>query len=111
MPLLAEIADKMPTLREVWTFWTVIGLAAGGITVVLALMNLWIGAAAVEISVGIGMFTFVDRSLDDAIVHELGRGYLAQNKVSAFVPVIFASIGWGFVAWRSRGKIKDARAP
>ena len=47
MPLLAEIADKMPTLETVWMTWTVVGLVAAAVTVVLALLKLWIGAAAV----------------------------------------------------------------
>ena len=54
MPLLAEIADKMPTLETVWMTWTVAGLVAAAVTVVLALLNLWIGAAAVVVSAGIG---------------------------------------------------------
>jgi hypothetical protein len=108
MPLLAEIADKMPTLQTVWLLWTMLGLAAGLITMVLTVMNMWVGALSVFISAGIGIFVFADRSLDLAIVSELGREYLVQNKMAPFVPFIFACIGWGVVAGKRRRRMKLA---
>jgi hypothetical protein len=108
LPLLAEIADKMPTLQTMWAFWTMVGLAAGLITMVLTVMNMWVGAASVLISAGIGILAFSDRSLDSAIVSELGRESLVQNKMAPFVPFVFACIGWGVVAGKLRRKVKDS---
>ena len=107
MPLLAEIADKMPTLETVWMTWTVVGLVAAAVTVVLALLKLWIGAAAVVVSAGIGILAYSD-SLDSAIIRELGSDYLLQNKMAPFVPSGFAFIGWCVVAGKRRWKIKDS---
>jgi len=40
VPILAEIADKMPTLEAMWGLWIFIGLFTGMIVAALSLLRL-----------------------------------------------------------------------
>lgn len=107
--MFAEIADKMPTLEALSTVWLVIGLVAALVTVALSLARLWIGSLAVIATVALGLLAWSDTSMDEAIVRELGDGYLPYQRLSAFIPSILALSGWMMV-WLFRRPNKSAAA-
>ena len=100
-PIFAEIADKMPALETMWTVWLVIGLIAAAITAALSLARLWLGGIAILLSVALGLLAAWPVSMDEQVVRELGAGYLWQQRVSGFVPFLFAVSVW-IIVWLLR---------
>ena len=105
MLIFAEIADKMPTLGGMWEFWMLVGLFVASVTAGLSQVRWWLGAAAVGLSLVIGLVAASpDRIVDVAVVQELGAGYLLQQRLSAFVPCVLAVTAWAtmYLVRRSR---------
>jgi hypothetical protein len=101
-PILAEIADKMPTLDVVWERWIIIGLFAAFVTAGLSMFRLWFGGLVVVLSVLLGLLAAApDGIMDGAIVQELGADYLFQQRVSGFVPSLLALVAW-IIVWLFR---------
>ena len=99
MPLLAEIADKMPPIERVWGVWIFLGIFAAGFTLALSMGRLRFGAVVVFLSGCLGILAASpDSIMDPAILTELGKGYLFQQRASAFLPFSFALIVWIAVA-------------
>jgi hypothetical protein len=93
-PMLAEIADKMPTLRSVWVVGLLIGLIAAAVTVGLSLARLWLGAIVILGALAIGVLAAWPGSMDEHILRELGVGYLRQQRIAAFAPCMLAIGAW-----------------
>ena len=93
-PILAEIADKMPTLNELWGGSFMIGAFVAALTAVFSAIRLWLG----------GM-------MDRLVVRELGTSYLYQQRLSCFVPCTLATLAW-WIVWlmkRSHHSITEER--
>jgi hypothetical protein len=101
-PMFAEIADKMPTLDVVWERWVFIGLFAALVTAGLSIFRLWVGGVVVVLCVLLGLLTAApDGIMDGEIVRELGADYLFQQRISGFVPSLFAVTAW-IIVWLIR---------
>jgi len=91
-PILAEVADKEPTLAWLWTVAAVLSVASFALcrwrrwTAIIAIPAavFWICLLLPEIR---------DRFVDPAILQELGRGYVTQTYLAAFVPMLFIVFG------------------
>jgi len=86
-PVLAEIADKMPGAGAIWVFSCVLGL----ICVWCCRVSKWLYLLMVPVA---GFWAFsgwrefvADSYFHDAVVIELGRGYLIQAVASGFAPL------------------------
>jgi hypothetical protein len=92
-PILAEVADKEPTLAAIWCIaaflcfvclllcrWrTIAGL------IVLPLAGVWAWALLSEIH---------DPYAGPAILEELGRAYIAQAYIAVLLPFLVVAIGF-----------------
>ena len=97
IPILAEVADKEPSLTAIWgsaAFFCLIGFllqrwcrVAG--FAVLPLAGAWAWAIFQELH---------DAYVGPAILQELGRGYVAQAYIAAMVPFILVTVGF----WKKR---------
>lgn len=107
MEILAEIADKMPTVAEVWVLFGGLGLVLGGVTFFRR------SAAFVTIPVAavIGAFSayvtyheaYLEDPFRDAVWRELGATWVVSCFASAAVPFV-AVVS---VAVLSRGKAEN----
>lgn len=110
MPILAEIADKMPTLEAMWGLWIFIGLFTGMIVAALSLLRLWVGGLLVVLSAAFGLLTVgSDGIMEPQIVQELGTEYLVHQRFSGFLPFILALVAWGLVVYIRRPSSYQAR--
>lgn len=110
MPILAEIADKMPTLEAMWGLWIFIGLFTGGIVAALSSLRLWVSGLVVVLSAAFGLLTVgSDGIMDPPIVQELGTEYLLHQCFSGFLSFILALVAWGLVLYIRRPNIYQAR--
>jgi len=90
--ILAEVADKEPTITAIWTVAAF--LCIGGFVlcrwrrvaglIALPLAALWAWAMFSEIH---------DPYVGPAILRELGRGYVTQAYVAALIPFVIAASG------------------
>jgi hypothetical protein len=90
--MLAEVADKEPTLAWLWTVAAILSIAsfalcrwrrsAAVIAIPAAVLWLWLLLPEIH-----------DRFVGPAILQELGRGYVIQTYLAAFVPVLFIVFG------------------
>jgi len=92
-PMLAEIADKEPTLFVVW------GLS--GVFCILAFafsrVQRWGIFVALIVAVFSGFLTYCwlrDSNEGPAILQELGRGYVTQAYAAGFLPCLFVLLGF-----------------
>lgn len=91
-PILAEVVDKEPTLTWLWTIAAILSAASFALcrwrrwTAVIAIpaAAFWIWLLLPEIR---------DRFVGPAILQELGRGYVIQTYLAAFVPLFFIVFG------------------
>ena len=93
--MFAEISDKMPALHEVWTMWGCVGLFTAVVAASLSAIRSWMGAVIVCLCVGLGLFLAApDPVMDEAILRELGAGYLLQQRMSVFLPGALSAAAW-----------------
>jgi hypothetical protein len=110
MPILAEVADKVPTLEAMCELWIFIGLFTGGIVAALSLLRPWVGGIMVVLSAAFGLLTVgSDGIMDPQIVYELGTEYLLHQRFSGFLPFVLALVAWGLVLYIRRPNIYQAR--
>ncbi len=90
--VLAEVADKEPTLVMLWTVAAVLSLASFA----LCRWRRWAAVIAIAATV-IWIFILLpevhDRFVGPAILQELGRGYVIQTYIAAFAPLFFILLG------------------
>lgn len=92
-PLLAEVADKEPTLALLWSI-------AGVLSVLGYFLCRWCKSAAALVVVcavvwAYGMITELqDSHVSPAIQRELGRGYIAQAYVAALIPLAIMGVAF-----------------
>jgi hypothetical protein len=88
IPVMAEIGDKMPAIGEIWFVSFVFALIGVGCCCVWKWLYLLMvplgGWCAYSV---LGEFV-MDTYFRDAVVTELGRGYLIQAVSASFVPLI-----------------------
>lgn len=105
LPVLAEVADKLPATGQMWTQVFAAGLvvaaAIGGLTLVRPSWGLF-GVAIMTLGAAI---LASDHSLDAEIRGELGGNYVIQRRCAPLVPAAFAALGWLCVRgrWRCSG--------
>lgn len=93
-PFLAEIADKMPSLFELF----VINLCAAAVVFCIALIHrkfvfLLIPLVIWWIYLWVDHF-FLDRTFSEAVVWELGRLYQFVAVVASCIPLLVLPIAW-----------------
>ena len=89
---LAEVADKEPTLTWLWTVAAILSIASFA----LCRWRRWaaiIAVPAAALWVYLLLPEIHDRFVGPAIQQELGRGYVIQTYLAAFVPVLFIIFG------------------
>jgi hypothetical protein len=95
VPILAEIADKMPALDEVWGRAFIVGAIVALLTAVFSAIRPWAGGAIVALCLALGILAASSGGMmDELIVRELGTGYLYQERASWFVPCALAALAW-----------------
>lgn len=90
--MLAEVADKEPTLAWLWTIAAILSIASFALcrwrrwaaVIAIPAAALWLWLLVPEIH---------DRFVGPAILRELGRGYVIQTYFAAFMPVLFIVFG------------------
>lgn len=95
---LAEVMDKEPSLRTLWTNALLIGVA-GAVAwawrtwsgVIMSLVALWFALSVVT--------RFTDPWVGPAILAEAGRGYLVQSYAAVLACVALHTLG---ASWRLR---------
>jgi hypothetical protein len=101
--VFAEIADKMPGAYTTWIFCFILAfIGVGCCRVSRWLYLLMVPVAGWLVFSGWREF-FADSSLRDAIITELGHGYLIQAVSASFVPLV-ALLAWGIhdlARWRA----------
>jgi hypothetical protein len=106
MPIIAEVSDKAPTLRDVWVGTVVISIAC-------LFASAWKRRMAFAALPVIALWALIitseirDDYVGPAIVSELGRGYVTQAYIAAVTPVLFLAIGFR----RSGRGAASARCP
>jgi hypothetical protein len=97
--MLAEVADKEPTILAVWSL--------AGLFCILAFAFSWVRRWGVFVAVLVaalsGFVTYSwlrDPHEGPAILRELGRGYVTQAYVAGFLPCLF--VLFGFLLRRQR---------
>lgn len=102
LPVLAEVADKLPTTAEMWTQAVTLGVVAAALVGGLSMVRLrWGRFAAVAVMI-CAAWIASDRSLDPDILRELGSGYLVQRRCASVVPAGVAALSWLFIRAKSR---------
>ena len=86
-PVLAEIADKMPGMWEIWVVSCVLGLICVGCSRVSRWLYLLLAPAAGWRAFAGWRELVADECFHEAVVRELGRGYLVQPVIAGFVPL------------------------
>jgi hypothetical protein len=92
MPILAEVADKEPTITEIWCLAAVCCLVSvvmcrwrrAASLVALSVATLWAWIMISELR---------DPFVGPAILRELGRGYISQAYFVAILPFVAIGIG------------------
>src|SRR6185503_13187780 len=92
-PILAEVGDKVPTIGAIWLGTALISIACLFASawrrrtafIALPLIALWGTIITLEPR---------DPFVGPAIIHELGRGYVAQAYIAAVIPLVFLAIGF-----------------
>ena len=64
------------------------------ITSALSVNRLWLGGIAIQMAFALGLLGALPESMDEAIVRELGVGYLWHQRISGFVPCALAVVTW-----------------
>ena len=99
--ILAEVADKELSVATLWIVAAI--LAAASFT--LCRWRRWTALIAVLV-IAVWLLLLLseirDHFVGPAILHELGRGYVAQTYLAAVVPLVFLALG---LAWRRRQTI------
>jgi uncharacterized membrane protein len=73
VPILAEIADKMPALDEVWGRAFIAGGIVALLTAAFSAIRLWAGGAMVALCLALGILAASSGGMmDELIVRELG---------------------------------------
>ncbi len=102
MPLfLAEIADKEPSVLQLWIVAIVLSTAAAtfarwrrwAVLVPFALAAVWLAAVFAELR---------DPHVGPAILQELGRGYVVQSVVAVALPFLFGLAALFFTPGRAK---------
>lgn len=96
---LAEVVDKEPTLFMIWLVACILSLCS----LALSLSRRWtavIPLVAAAVWAAALLSELRDPDVGPAILQELGRAYVIQSYVAAFIPFIFA--GLGFLPWSRR---------
>jgi hypothetical protein len=87
-PILAEIVDKEPTLATLWLVASVLSVAS----FLACRSRRWPALIAVPL-IAVWAFALISElhsaDVGPAIVHELGRSYVIQSYIAAFVPLLF----------------------
>ncbi|MCP5522987.1 MAG: hypothetical protein H7A46_15730 [Verrucomicrobiales bacterium] len=107
MLMLAEIADKMPALPEMWLKMALLGGWLALLTLAVSLFRVWLGGCLL---VAIGCFSVIaalpDHTLDPMIRAELGGVYLFHYHASSLLPFVGS-----LAAWLAAIRIKRRRTP
>lgn len=89
---LAEVVDKEPTLLMVWLVACILSIGS----LALCLWRRWMALIAL-VPAAVWATALVSELRDPlvgpAILEELGRAYVIQSYVAAFIPFIFVGIG------------------
>ena len=91
-PVLAEVADKMPSLLSVWCLAGFLSFAAFA----FALMGKWGALVGVAIACFSGFAvvqSFEATDLKSQIVRELGKNYVVSAYIAGFLPLLAAGLG------------------
>jgi len=97
-PILAEVADKEPTLACLWTVAAILSLASFALCRWRRLATIVATPAAV-IWIWMLLPENHDLFVGPAILQELGRGYVIQTYLAAFAPLLFLVLG---LVWKRR---------
>ncbi len=92
-PILAEIADKMPTVFELWKEWSAVALFFAVVTFATTSRGRWVGLVPVFLAVAFSLWLHRP-DLEYATIVELGYGYLAQHYITGFLPAIVSAFVW-----------------
>ena len=90
--ILAEVADKEPTLAWLWAVAAILSVASFA----LCHWRRWAAVVAIPAAViwiWILLREIHDRFVGPAILQELGRGYVIQTYFAAFMPSLFLVLG------------------
>jgi hypothetical protein len=113
MTLLAEIADKMPTLEVMWPRMLAIAGFCSLFTVIGTLVSKVAGLVPVLLASVISfIFTSPQGSWDEAIVRELGHSYLYQERLSGCLPFVCSLLTWlNLLLVMQRVKPRESQLP
>jgi hypothetical protein len=90
--ILAEVADKEPTVMWLWTVAAIIS----AVSFALCRWRRWAALVAIPAAViwiWILLPEINDPLVGPAILEELGRGYVMQTYFAAFIPLLFLVLG------------------
>lgn len=87
-PMFAEIADKMPGVCAIWFCWGVLAVIGVGCCRVSKWLYLLMVPAAGWLALAGWHENAADRYFHDAILTELGQGYLIQSIGASCVPLV-----------------------
>jgi hypothetical protein len=97
-PMLAEVADKEFSVPTLWLVAAILAV----VSFALCRWRRWTTVVAFPVT-AIWLWLLLsevhDRFVGPAISQELGRGYVAQTYITAFLPLLFLLLG---VIWRRR---------
>jgi hypothetical protein len=103
--LLAEIADKMPTIEVMWTQMLMAAGVCSLITAAATLVSKYLGLAPLLLIAFLTvMVASPQGSWDEAIVRELGKSYLYQQRLSDCLPLVCSFLTWLNVMWIIRSR-------
>ncbi|MCW1884266.1 hypothetical protein OKA04_05950 [Luteolibacter flavescens] len=108
LPILAEIADKMPSLDEVWRRSFILGAIVAMLTAAFSMIRLWLGGVMVIPCFILGILAASSGGvMDQLVVRELGSAYLHQERISCFVPCGLASLAW-LIVWLTQRSVHNS---
>jgi hypothetical protein len=94
--MLAEIADKMATIPQMWLYWGLAGIVLVTLGVVHRRIAIVMFIAGVIVSIFLAWFAyeeaFLAPDLSRSIKEELGSIWIVHSLVSSFCPAIFTGI-------------------
>lgn len=106
LPVLAEVADKLPTTAEMWTQAVTLGVVAAALVGGLSMVRLRWGGFAMGAVMICSALVAGDHSMDPDIQRELGSEYLVQRRCAPMLPATLVALSWLCVRVNSRNDLR-----
>jgi len=95
MPFLAEIADKISSVPQMWLELFLLGLVCAALTMALTTWRAWAGVGFVFLAAVLGLtLATTEPTMKATVITELGHRYLLHQRICAFVPMALALVAW-----------------